>query len=219
LEAQFIWCKYAEGKLRFTIGEQSVDLPFSGWTRALSPPPFICPYSGVSSFHLAATDDGRIVAAESIRTCAETGHRVLANELVLCDATGQAVHVDQTRICPVAELPVLERAFATCSMCCQHVSPTVIQGGRCLACRSTRPIARDEAPLALFLKTHENLNRWSKWAVSETAEVYILIAAGWWKRLLLVVGKGDMEVRYAAMGQRLRGEFSAVDVHTIDLPG
>ena len=30
-----IWCKYVEGKLRFTIAAASIDLPFSGWTRTL----------------------------------------------------------------------------------------------------------------------------------------------------------------------------------------
>ena len=34
---QAIWCKYVEGKLRFTIGGASIDLPFSGWTRTLAP--------------------------------------------------------------------------------------------------------------------------------------------------------------------------------------
>ncbi len=216
LEALFTWCKHAKGKLRFTIGDQSADLPFSGWTRTLEAPPFVCPHSGVSSYHLAATDDGRVVAAESIRTCADTGRRVLADELVVCDATGRAVLVEQTRICPVTECPVLERALTTCAMCCQRVSPTVIVDGRCLACRSTRPIAKHEAPLAAFLKQHENLNRWSSWTVSETADVHILVAAGWLRRLLVVVNKSDMEVRYAAMGQRFRSEFSAVGVHEID---
>lgn len=219
LGALFIWCKYAEGKLRFTIGDLSADLPFSGWTRTLKAPPFICPYSGVSSFHIAATDDGRIVAAESIRTCAETGRRVLADELVTCEATGLLVVAEKTRICPVTERPVLERAMVTCSMCRQRVSPTAIQDGRCLACRSPRPIAKDEAPLALFLESHESLKRWSRWAISETAEVYVLLAAGWWKRLLLVVDKGDMEVRHAAMGHRFRDEFSAVSVDQIDMRG
>ncbi len=218
LDALCIWCKHAEGKLRFTIGDQSVDLPFAGWTRTLEAPPFVCPHSGVASFHIAATDDGRIVAAESIRACEETGRRVPADELVICDATGQAVLADQTRTCPVTERPVLERALVTCSMCCQPVSPTVIQAGRCLACRSTRPIAKDEAPLASFLAAHENLHRWSSWAVSETAEVYVLVAAGWWKRLLVVIGKADMEVRHAALGRRFRGEFSPVGIHEIDGP-
>lgn len=215
LDALFIWCKYAEGKLRFTIGDRSEDLPFSGWTRTLEAPPFCCPHSGVASFHLAATDDGRIVAAESIRTCAETGRRVLADELTTCDVTGEAVLIDQTRICPVTERPVLERVLTTCAMCNQRVSPNAIEGGRCLACRSTQPIGKEETPLAALLEKHRNLERWPKWSASETAEVHVLIAAGWWKRLLLVVDKNSMEVRHAAAGQRF-SEFTAIGIDEID---
>ena len=215
LGALFIWCKFAEGKLRFTIGEQSEDLPFSGWTRTLVAPPFRCPHTGMESFHIAATDDGQIVAAESIQTCAETGRRVLATELVICNATGQAVLADQTRICPVAESPVLERLLTTCAMCRQRVSPTVVKSGRCRACRSTRSVAKNEAPLAALLEKYENLKHWPKWTMSETTQVHILIAAGWWKRLLLVVDKNSMQVLHAATGQRL-GEFTAVDVHQLD---
>ena len=215
LSALFIWCKFAEGKLRFTIGEHSEDLPFSGWTRTLMAPPFRCPHSGIESFHVAATDDGQIAAAECIQTCAETGRRVLATELVTCNATGLAVLADQTRICPITESPVLERVLTTCTMCRQRVSPTVIKAGKCHACRSTRSVTKDETPLATLLEKHENLNHWPKWAISETAEVYILVAAGWWKRLLLVVDKNSMEVRHAATGQRL-GEFTAVEVHQLD---
>ncbi len=218
LEARFLWCKYAEGKLRFTIGDRSADLPFSGWTRTLKAPPFVCPYSGVSSYHIAATDDGRIVAAESIRACAETGCRVLAGELVTCEATGQAVLPEQTQICPITERPVLRRVLATCSMCGQRVSPTVIQGGRCLGCRSTRSIAKDAAPLAAFLQQYKVLNSWSKWRISETSEVYILAASRWWKRLVLVIGKSDNHLRRAAVSKRFGSQFSEIEIHDLELP-
>ncbi len=218
LEARFLWCKYAEGKLRFTIGDRSADLPFSGWTRTLKAPPFVCPYSGVSSYHIAATDDGRIVAAESIRACAETGCRVLVGELVTCQATGQAVLPDQTRICPITERPVLQRVLATCSMCGQQVSPTVIQGDRCLACRSMRSIAKDAAPLAAFLQQNEILNSWPKWRISETSEVYILAGSRWWKRLVLVIDKNDNRLRRAAIGKRFGSQFSEIEINDLEVP-
>ncbi len=206
----FVWCKYAEGKLRFTIGEHSADLPFSGWTRTLEAPPFICPYSGISSYHIAVTDDGRLVAAESIQACAETGQRVLASELVICDATGQAVLADQTQICPVAERPVLRRALVECAMCCQRVSPTVLEDGRCLACRSTHPIAKGEPPLASLLERYEELKRWSRWKASETATAHILVASRWLKRLVLVVDKESGDLRRAAVAGRFGAEFSSI---------
>ena len=211
----FIWCKHADGKLRFTIGDESVDLPFSGWARTLEAPPFCCPHSGVESFHLAATDDGTIAAAESIQVCSETGRRVLASQLVTCGATGNVVLADLTRICPVSERPVLERVLTTCTMCCQRVSPNVVRGGRCLACRSTRSIAKDEAPLAAILEKYPNLNRWQKWVASTTSDAHIFLATGWWKRLLLVVDRSSLEVRYTAVAQRF-SEFTAVATQDLE---
>ena len=208
----YVWCKYAEGKLCFTIGEHSADLPFSGWTQTLESPPFICPCSGIASYHIAATDDGRIVAAESIQTCAETGQRVLASELVMCDATGQGVLASQTQVCPVADRPVLRRALVECVMCCQRVSPTVIEDGRCLACRSTQPIAKGEPLLASLLERYEELRRWSRWKASETATVHILVASRWLKRMVLVVDKESGNLCRAAVASRFGGEFSPIEL-------
>ena len=55
-----VWCKYAHGKLSFVIGDHSADLPFDGWAQhfandKVDPPMFVCPVSGVKSYHVAAT--------------------------------------------------------------------------------------------------------------------------------------------------------------------
>ena len=84
-----LWCKFTEGKLRFAVGKESADLPFSGWSRTLQPPPFVCPHTGMATFHLAATDDGRIAAADQIEPCAETGRRMLKEELVTSSLSGR----------------------------------------------------------------------------------------------------------------------------------
>ena len=83
-----VWCKYVEGKLRFTIGEASIDVPFAGWTCRLRPPQIVCPFTGAITYHLAATEDGRIAAAERIEICHESGRRLLATEMVTCSVTG-----------------------------------------------------------------------------------------------------------------------------------
>ena len=64
LAVAIVWCKYAEGKLQFTIGEGTAELPFAGWARTLAAPPFVCPVSRRESFHLAATDDHRVTVAD-----------------------------------------------------------------------------------------------------------------------------------------------------------
>jgi hypothetical protein len=81
-----VWCKYVEGKLTFSIGQRTAEVPFSGWGRLFAdrrslPPPYRCPLSGKASYHLGATDDGRITVAEAIATCYESSRRVLADEL------------------------------------------------------------------------------------------------------------------------------------------
>jgi hypothetical protein len=64
-----VWCKFAEGKLRFTFGEAALDLPFADWAKMLQAPPLVCPATGREGFHVAATDDGRFTLAEQIAQC------------------------------------------------------------------------------------------------------------------------------------------------------
>ncbi|MHC4177474.1 MAG: hypothetical protein ACYSWU_08205, partial [Planctomycetota bacterium] len=121
LTAAALWCKFAEGKLRFAVGEDSADLPFSGWSRTLGPPPFVCPHTGISSFHLAATDDGRIVAAEKIELCAESNRRALPDDLVTCSLTGRRAMADLVETCPVGGGRVLGSRMVECHTCRQRV--------------------------------------------------------------------------------------------------
>lgn len=215
LEVALVWCKYAEGKLRVTIGDQSADFPFAGWTAALEAPPLVCPHTGAASYHAVATDDGRIVAAEKAARCARSGHRVLAEELVECDATGERVLPELTRICPVTDRPVLATELTTCSLCWQEVSPRAVEGGVCRACRSLQPIGGGEPPLERLLAEHPGLKRWSKWKAAETAEVHLLLATRWWRRLLLVVDKETSAVRHVKLGTRL-ARLAPVPVDNLD---
>jgi hypothetical protein len=202
VSAAALWCKYAEGKLRFAVGEESVELPFSGWSRTLRPPPFVCPYSGASTFHLAATDDGRIVAAEQIEPCAETRRRTLAAELVTCAVTGRRVMPELVETCPISGAKVLSSRMVQCGACRQRVSPATIRRGRCAACRDSQPAGKSEPRLARVLQAYPVLASWPSWRISETATVYVLTAAGWLRRLLLVVDKISLEPRHMATGNR-----------------
>jgi hypothetical protein len=97
-------------------------------------------------------------------------------------------------------------------MCCQRVSPSVIQDGRCLACRSTSPIAKGEPLLALLQERYEELKRWSRWKASETATAHILVASRWLKRLVLVVDKESGNLCRAAVASRFGAEFSPIEL-------
>lgn len=203
-----IWCKFAEGKLRFTIGEESVDLAFADWARTLQPPPFVCRYTGAATFHLAQTDDGRIVAAEQLGRCAQTGRRTLLGELVTCTVTGRRVLPEVAPPCPVCGEPVCRSARVSCSMCGEEVSPTAIEGGCCRTCRTLQPIDRDDPRIARLLHEHPQFDRWRHWEWGETANVYIAVAAGWLKRLLVVADRETLALRRVATRHRLQSDWT-----------
>lgn len=206
-----LWCKFARGKLRFTVGQRAAELAFSGWARRIEPPPFVCPYTGQSTFHIAATDDGRIVAAERIETCAETGRRLLSDDLVTCAATGRRVAGELAVTCPVTGDRVLASRMVRCGTCRQSVSPTAVQGRQCAACRQLRPVDQADPRVARLLDKHPPLARWQKWRLSETAEAYILATADWRKRLLVVVDKSSLELKLVATGSRFLPGWQVVE--------
>ena len=197
-----LWCKRVEGKLRFTFGEHWVDLPFSGWTRTLESPPFVCPHSGRETFHLAITDDSRVAAAESIEPCSQTGQRVLDDDLVTCSVTGRRMLPEFAVTCPVTGLPVFGPEMITCDTCHENVSPTAVEGGECSACRDLQPVKRIDPRIAQVLQRHSSLARWGKWRISETATVYILVGSSWVKQFLTVIDKNSLELKLTATAGR-----------------
>lgn len=214
-----VWCKHVEGKLRFTTsvgGGGSADLLFSGWARTLVPPPFVCPHSDAKTFHLATTDDGRIVAAEEIVACAETGRRVLADDLVVCHATGRRVLAELTAVCPVTAKPVLRTTLVACDMCGQRVAPTALRGKRCLACGNLRPLGKSDPRLARLLAEYPLMDRWRKWRIGETTDVYILTAIGWFRKLLVVADKDSLAIKRLGSAGRLFSRWEIAEPDQYD---
>lgn len=206
-QATLIWGKFAQGTLRFEIGPQAVDLKFSGWTRTLEPPPYHCPYCDVETFHLAATDDGRIVAANEIRQCEETGRRILSEELIPCAVSGRRIVSELIEVCPVTGQRAFGALMATCPTCRQRVSPGALSGGECLACRNLQEVASSDPRLARLLFEHPQLDRWRHWRMAETATVYILVGSRWLRRLLVVLDRESLEMKIVAAGHRLFGAW------------
>jgi hypothetical protein len=206
-----IWCKYATGKLRFTVGDDWADLSFSDWARTLQPPPYVCPFTGEKTYHVGATTDGRIAAAASIERCSETGQSLLKDDLVTCSITGRAVAPELVATCPVTGQQVLQSEMVTCRQCRQEVSPATIQRGLCAACRTLRTVSKADPRMARLLDEHPVLDQWGGWKLSETATVYVLTAGGWLKRLLLVVDKESLDLLLVATGNRLLAGWSEVE--------
>lgn len=208
--AMAVWCKFVQGKLRFSIGEHSTDLAFSGWARSLRPPPYVCPHTGQETFRLGLTDDGRIAAAEQIACCAETGRRALLNETVVCSATGKRVMAELAQKCPVTGEAVLTTAMVPCGMCGQLVSPRCVKRDRCAACRAMRLVSKADPRMARLLHEHPDFDRWGGWRIVETSAVYVLTASGWLRRLLVVVDKESLEIRLLGTGMRFSHDWELV---------
>jgi hypothetical protein len=183
-----IWCKHVEGRLRFTIDDESVDLPFSDWVRTLQPTPYRCPYSGVESFHLAATDDHQIVPVEAIAVCEETGRRVLADDLVTCDGTGRHIVSELVETCPVSGESVEPKHMIVCEHCGQRVAPSTINRGWCTACRTRHHVRKDDPRLVRIQSQDSELDLtgWGRWQLAETKRLVIATANRWLQQLLLV---------------------------------
>jgi hypothetical protein len=194
LATTIVWAKHVNGKLQFTIGEATADLPFGGWARKLTAPPFRAPASPTESFRVAATDDGQIVAAEDISTCAKSRRRVLRSDLVTCSVSGKRILAQFTDLCPVSGKPTLREEFATCRVCRQEVSRIALHGACCQACRSLAPVGSDDPRLVWLLGEYPSLDRFRRWSLSESATIYVVQASRLLKRYLLVVEKETTEV-------------------------
>lgn len=203
LAVSVLWVRHVEGRLQFTIGRATASLPFSSWAKLLNPPPYVGRHSGQKTYHLAATDDGRIDAADQVAVCQQSGRRVMRDELVECSVSGKHVLADFTELCPVSRQPALRHEFAVCKSCLQRVSKVVLTEEACAACRTLAKVSKDEPRLAWILGEHPGLDRWSNWQLSETANVYIVHASRLLKRLLAVIDKESFSVSRLATAPRL----------------
>jgi hypothetical protein len=207
-----VWVKHASGTLNFTIGETTVSQPFSGWAKLLEAQPYTSPQSGASSFHLAATDDGRIDAQEQIVACQQSGQRVLRQELVTCSASGKHVLEKFTERCPVSGKPCLTEEFSVCPTCQQRVGNQALTGTSCSACCGIKKIKRDDPRLIWILGEHTGLDRWKQWKLAETKQVYIAEASSWSKRLRVVVDKETLAVHHLATAGKWGGTWTPVEL-------
>lgn len=209
------WSKWADGKLRFEIGGAHVELRFSGWAATLQPPAWTCPHTGRKTYRLAATDDGRIAAAEEISVCAQSGRRMLRGELRTCAVSGQRVLAEYLGRCEVSATTVLREHLAPCELCGCTVSRQILQAGRCLGCRRLTPVAKSDARLARVLGEYPKLDHWRWWKLSETETAYIFLAAGWVEQALLVFDKSTLEPRRAVRRTRWSRHWEPASVERL----
>lgn len=212
-----VWCKFAEGKLRFQIGQHSAYLAFSGWASTLAAPPFRCPHTGASSFHVAATDDGRITVQDELGECEFSRQKALRTELITCAVTGQHVLGEFVERCPVTGEYVLSEQMATCSMCLERVSPHAISRRKCAACRRLSQLSHDDPRNEKLRAELPVMDSWRGWSISETERVYILHASNWRRQLLIVVDKESLKPIRVATRSRISPTWNEQDIDTLNL--
>lgn len=211
--ASVFWCQFAAGKIEFVIDDVSAEVAFSGWARQLvaglvDPPAFQCPVTGIQSHAIAATDDGQIAAREAIQVCAMSDRRVLISELEECERTGQSVLPEYLVTCPVSGQRILRSALEPCSTCQQPVSPTCLENEICEACRTMIPVRKDDPRMARVLGEYPRLDRWTNWRIGETSTSYVLVAAAFIRRVLVVVNKENLEMLRLATRNRFSSRWS-----------
>ncbi|MFV2066987.1 MAG: hypothetical protein ACC645_08395, partial [Pirellulales bacterium] len=207
LATTIVWCKFAEGKLRFHIGSVATELPFSDWAATLEPPPFVCPCSGQRGFHLAATDEGQFTLVEQIEPCSVSGRRVLRSDLAECQVTGRHVLPQYLATCPVSGDRLLTDHLVTCPICRQEVSPRAVEKGACRSCQRIPRISRDDPRLLRLLARHPELDRRYTFCLSETETCWIVRAVGLLRERLLVVDRHTLDPRYRAWKWRGPSDF------------
>ncbi len=210
IAATLIGAKWADGSLQFDIADQSAPLEFSGWTTTLSPPPFHCDASGFDTFHVAAIDDGRIVAAEAIATCEESGKKVLACEMETCCVTGKKVDGALTAACPVTGDPALATEFAECSDCLQKASKKGLVRGVCGLCRSMERLPSGDPRRLRLTKQYPALAKFRQFRQAESDGVSRLEAIGSWRRILVVTEQEGDKLLAVATRSRFSSRWQQV---------
>ncbi|MCG8586508.1 MAG: hypothetical protein MI757_17500 [Pirellulales bacterium] len=206
-----VWSKYCHGKLRFTIGDATAELPFEGWAETLKAPPFVCPVTGASSFHVVATDEDVITVAEAVETCAVSGTKMFADGLETCTVSGQKALADHFIDCPVTHSRLLRTELVICPACTQAVSPRCIANEQCQVCWPLPATDKDDPRMARILGEYPGLDRWRNWHLKETDDWYLLEARGLIRRLLVVVATDTLEALHLAAGTRLGRRWTPID--------
>ncbi len=91
-----------------------------------------------------------------------------------------------------------------------------MKGDRCTACRRLQAVAKDDPRLARVLGEYPGLDRWSRWRLSETSRVYVLLGGAWWRQLLVVVDKHSLDALHLAAAGRFLSGWREISYEQMD---
>ncbi len=192
--------RWATGAVEFEVADTTTRVEFADWAAQLTPPPIVGPQTGMPSYHLATTHDGRLAAIEQLANSDETGHRLLKSELTNCASTGKLVERKLCIECPVTGELSLKSAFAKCETCQQTVSRATLVTGECGCCRGRSAASKAESPLSDLLQKFPLLANHRRFKLGQSRDVYVLEAIGMWQRLLVVVDRTSLDPLHIATG-------------------
>ena len=209
--------KWVDGKLEFVNSDATAALPFQGWAIALrdgadSMPAYRCPVTNIEGFHLAATDTGELSLKVAIDTCQISGRRLLVSQLAKCVVSGRRVDIEGLVKCPISAELLLESELVGCDMCGEMVSPLIIAGERCRACRHLEKVAADDPRIQKIIELNPDMQDCKYWRLAETERVYIAQTIAWWKTRLLVVDKNTLASRRVARANRWHRKWQETQV-------
>ena len=197
-----VWARHASGLLRFEFGEESVDTDFHGWVKTLKPPAAICPQTGAETYHLATTDDGKIIAAEQVALCEVSGKRCTSDELETCAETGKRVAPELLTTFAFTGDPVLKTQMQRCERCRSWVPASRLSRTGCVVCDSAKRTTQlPVSPEVLFAGFPKLVNQ--SWFATEMEDKTILVNEGWFRRRVAIVDNSTHKLVYLAEASRL----------------
>ena len=207
--------KWATGKLEFVHESRSVFVEFSGWAQALRKdpsllPPYVCPETGRQGYHLLRTATGELTVREAVGQCAVSGEWHLLTNLGTCVVSGLQVARELLEVCPISQELLLPQELTRCQMCGEPVSPLVIAGRRCRACRQMESVANDDPHITTFAQAFPEARTLSRWKVAETDTTLIAIGTRWWREWLFVVDRSSLALRRLARRRRWQRHWQPV---------
>lgn len=219
LTASMVWCKYALGKVEMSVDSAdggSVQVAFEGWTTLLADgtlmaPPYVCPDSGIESYHLGTDDEGHVTAVEALARCADTGRCLLATRMTTCPDTSITALDQFFEQCAATGERVHHSAMSDCSICRQNVRINQLYHQTCPTCRSLKSVRKVDPAIARILGEYPQLDRWKKWRLSEGKSCCVLVGSKLFQRVLLVMDREDLEVLRAARGSLFSRTWTDVE--------
>jgi hypothetical protein len=204
-----------EGTVVFESNGHQARLPVSVPSYRPTAPSFTCMKTGRGAFRLAVTADGRFVDAGIVARCQHSGRTMPTDELSRCAASGKLYCLEFMAQCPIVLELVYQEEMVECPGCRQQVSRPAMKGDVCRSCSERALVDRSDARVQRTIARYPKLTCWSKWAMSETRDIYSLELSRAFSQARLVLMKHDLTPVRAQKRSRLLGNWKDVQMQEV----